>query len=40
MEYVVDDARQQSFIRYAVFEKNSKFVNYDLEQEDMDDSAA
>jgi len=25
MEYVVDDARQQSLIRYAVFEKNSKF---------------
>jgi hypothetical protein len=37
MEYVVDDARQQSFIRYAVFEKNSKFVNYDLDQEDIDD---
>jgi hypothetical protein len=30
MEYVADDAREQSFIRYAVFEKNSKFVNYDL----------
>jgi hypothetical protein len=28
--YVIDDARQQRFIRYAVFEKNSKFVNYDL----------
>jgi hypothetical protein len=37
MEYVVDDAREQSFIRYAVFEKNSKFVNYDLGQEDIED---
>jgi hypothetical protein len=37
MEYVVDDARQQSFIRYAVFEKNSKLVNYDLGQEDIED---
>jgi hypothetical protein len=36
-EYVVDDARQQSLIRYAVFEKNSKFVNYDLGQEDIED---
>jgi hypothetical protein len=31
MEYVVDDARQQGLIRYAVFEKDSKFVNYDLD---------
>jgi hypothetical protein len=37
MEYVFDDARQQSLIRYAVFEKNSKFVNYDLGQEDIED---
>ena len=37
MEYVVDDARQQGLIRYAVFEKNSKFVNYDLGQEDIED---
>jgi hypothetical protein len=37
MEYVVDDARQQSLIRYAVFEKNSKFVNYDLSEEDIED---
>jgi hypothetical protein len=36
-EYVVDDARQQSFIKYAVFEKNSKFVNYDLDEEDIED---
>jgi hypothetical protein len=36
VEYVADDARQQSFIRYAVFEKNSKFVNYDLGQEDIE----
>jgi hypothetical protein len=37
MEYVVDDARAQSFIRYAVFEKDSKFVNYDLDQDDIED---
>jgi hypothetical protein len=37
MEYVADDAREQSFIRYAVFEKDSKFVNYDLGQEDIED---
>jgi hypothetical protein len=37
VEYVVDDSREQSFIRYAVFEKNSKFVNYDLGQEDIED---
>jgi hypothetical protein len=37
MEYVVDDARQQSLIRYAVFEKNSKFVNDDLGQDDIED---
>ena len=36
MEYVVDDAREQSFIRYAVFEKNSKFVNYDLDPDDLE----
>jgi hypothetical protein len=37
VEYVVDDAREQSFIRYAVFEKDSKFVNYDLAEEDIED---
>jgi hypothetical protein len=37
MEYVFDDARQQSLIRYAVFEKNSKFMNYDLDQDDIED---
>ena len=37
MEYVVDDARAQSFIRYAVFERDSKFVNYDLDQDDIED---
>jgi transcriptional regulator GlxA family with amidase domain len=37
MEYVVDDARGQSLISYAVFEKNSNFVNYDLGQEDIED---
>jgi hypothetical protein len=37
MEYLVDGAREQSFIRYAVFEKNSKFVNYDLDQEDIEE---
>lgn len=36
-EYVIDDAREQSFIRYAVFEKESKFVNYDLDQDDVED---
>jgi hypothetical protein len=36
VEYVVDDARQQSFIRYVVFEKNSKFVNYDLNEDDIE----
>jgi hypothetical protein len=35
MEYVVDDARA-SFIKYAVFEKDSKFVNYDLDQDDIE----
>ena len=37
MEYDVDDVRQQSLIRYAVFEKNSKFVNYNPGQEDIED---
>jgi hypothetical protein len=37
MTYVVDDARAQSFIRYVVFEKDSKFVNYDLDQDDIED---
>ena len=36
MEYVVDDAREQSFIRYAVFEKDSKLVNYDFSEEDIE----
>jgi len=36
MEYVVDDARAQSFIKYAVFEKDSTFVSYDLDQEDIE----
>jgi hypothetical protein len=36
MEYVVDDARAQSFIKYAVFEKDSKFVNNDLDQDDIE----
>jgi hypothetical protein len=36
MEYVVDDARAQSFIKYAVFEQDSKFVNYDLDQDDIE----
>jgi hypothetical protein len=40
MEYVVDDARGQSLISYAVFEKNSKFVNYDLGQEDIEDKCS
>ena len=37
MEYVVHDARERDSISYAVFEKNSKFVNYDLLQEDIED---
>jgi hypothetical protein len=36
-EYVVDDARKQSFVKYAVFEKSSRFLNYDLDQDDIDD---
>jgi hypothetical protein len=39
LEYLVDDARKQSFIRYAVFEKDSKSeINYDMDQEDLGDS--
>ena len=37
IEYLVDDARQESLIRYAVFEKNSKLVNYDLSEEEIED---
>ena len=37
VEYVADDAREQSFIRYAVLEKNSKVVEYDLYEEDIAD---
>lgn len=37
MEYVADDARQQSFIRYAVLPKGSQFVNYDLDEGDIED---
>ena len=36
-EYLVDEAREQSFIKYAVFEKDSRFLNYDLGQEDIED---
>ena len=36
MEYVVDDAREQSLIGYAVFDKNPRFVNYDLERDDLE----
>jgi len=36
-EYLVDDAREQSFIRFAVFEKGSKFLNYDLDQDGIED---
>jgi hypothetical protein len=35
MEYLVDDAREQSSIRYAVLERDSKSVNFDLDQEDV-----
>lgn len=34
-EYVADDARTQPIIRYAIVEKDSKFVNYDLDLEDV-----
>jgi hypothetical protein len=37
IEYAVDDARKQSSIRYAIFEKDSKSVNYDLDQEELED---
>lgn len=37
MEYVVDDARERSFIKYAVFEKGTKFVNYDLDEVAIED---
>ena len=33
VEYVVDDAREQSL----TFEKGSKFLNYDLDQDDIED---
>ena len=36
-EYLVDEAREQRFIKYAVFEKDSRFLNYDLGQEDIED---
>jgi hypothetical protein len=36
MEYLVDDAREQSFTKFAVFEQDSKFVNYDLGEEDIE----
>jgi hypothetical protein len=36
MEYLVDDSREQSFTRFAVFEKDSKTVNYDLDQDDIE----
>jgi len=39
MEYVGDDAREHSFIRYAVFEKDSKLeITYDLDREDIEDT--
>jgi hypothetical protein len=36
MEYLTYDARELGEIRYAVFEKDSKFVNYDLDREDVE----
>lgn len=36
IEYLTDDARRQSFIRYAVLPKDSQFVNYDMNREDFD----
>lgn len=37
IEYLTDDARSQPIIRYAVLEKNSKFVEFDLDEEDIVD---
>ena len=37
VEYVFDDAREQSSIRFAVLEEGSKFLNYDLDQDDIED---
>ena len=37
VQCVVDNARDQSFIKYAVFDKDSKFLNYDLDQESIED---
>jgi len=36
MEYVSQDAREQGSIRYAVLEKGSRTVNYDLDQDDLE----
>lgn len=36
-EYLVDDAREQSLIKFAVFEKDSRFVNYDLDEDDIEE---
>ncbi len=37
MEYLVDDAREQSFTRFAIFEEDSKTVNDDFNQDDIKD---
>jgi len=36
VELVVDDARQQPLITYAVFKKGDQFVNYNLGPDDLD----
>ena len=37
MEYLTYDARELGEIRYTVFEKNAKFMNYDLAEGDIAD---
>jgi len=36
-EYVSEDARHQPSISYAIFEKDSKAVEYGLDQSDLED---
>lgn len=40
IEYVTDDARSQPIIRYALAEKDSKYVVYDLDREDIEESCS
>ena len=36
LEYVTDDARQLSMIRFAVLEKDSQSINYDMDRDDLE----